>query len=359
MLSATVIGSGQVAVARHASSMIHSPSAGISPVSSATGMKTLGGTKPRCGWFQRSSASKPTSFWVLALISGWKTRWNCLAAMALRRSAFEPDAILLLGLELGREIAGAAAAGVLRLVEREVGLEDEVVDRGAVDRAERAADRDADADLGLVDHVGLADRAMIRSASCSTVLRLCASLMTIANSSPPMRPTVPLAATSSTSRLATARSTASPLGWPKVSLTGLKPSRSRNMIAHGTLPRGRAAQRFAEQLADAAAVGQAGQHVDVGEVGQALLRLANLGDVGADSAEAFEAAGGVDDRVAGHRDPARAARRRQLHLQRVERLLFEQHAGQARHGRREVREASGRCSWLAGLPSIRLMRRLM
>src|SRR5205085_6584090 len=36
--------------------------------------------------------------------------------------------------------------------------EDEVVDRRAVDRAESAADRDADADLGLIDHVRLADR---------------------------------------------------------------------------------------------------------------------------------------------------------------------------------------------------------
>ena len=86
MLSATVIGSGQVAAARQASSITHSPIAGMRPVSSATGMKTFGGTKPRCGWFQRISASKPISFWVLALISGWKTRWNCFEAIAERRS---------------------------------------------------------------------------------------------------------------------------------------------------------------------------------------------------------------------------------------------------------------------------------
>ena len=42
---------------------------------------------------------------------------------------------------------------------------------------------------------------------------------------------------------------------------------------------GRGAQRLAEQLADAAAVGQARQHVDIGEMGQPLLRLADLGDV--------------------------------------------------------------------------------
>ena len=71
---------------------------------------------------------------------------------------FRADAVVLLRLQLGREIAGDAAAGVLGLVERKVGLEDQIVDRGAVDRAEGAADRHADADLGLVDHVGLGDR---------------------------------------------------------------------------------------------------------------------------------------------------------------------------------------------------------
>ena len=158
MLSATVIGSGQVAAARHASSITHSPIDGISPLSSATGMKTLGGTSPRCGWFQRISASKPISFCVLALISGWIDEMELLGGDGLAKIALEPDAIFLLGLELGREIAGATAAGILRLVQREVGLEDQVVDRGAVDRPERATDRHADADLGLIDDIGLLDR---------------------------------------------------------------------------------------------------------------------------------------------------------------------------------------------------------
>ena len=100
------------------------------------------------------------------------------------------------------------------------------------------------------------------------------------------------------------------------------------MIAQGTLPAVACAQRLAEQLADAAAVGQARQHVHVGEVGQPLLRLADLGDVAADAAEALEPAGGIDDRVAGDRDPARPARGLQLHLERVERLLLEQHAAE-------------------------------
>ena len=126
----------------------------------------------------------------------------------------EADAILLLRLQRGGEIAGAAAARILGLVEREVGLEDEVVDGRAVDRAEGAADRDADDDLGLVDANGSLIAAMMRSASCWTFLRLWPSVTTMANSSPPMRPTWPSTATSSTSRLATPRRTASPLGWP-------------------------------------------------------------------------------------------------------------------------------------------------
>ena len=158
MLSATVIGSGQVAAARQASSITHSPMAGIRPLSSATGMKTLGGTKPRCGWFQRISASKPISFWVLALTKRLEDQVELLGGDRLAQVGLEPDAVLLLRLQLRREIARDAAAGVLRLVEREVGLEDQVVDRRAVDRAEGAADRHADADFGLVDHVGLFDR---------------------------------------------------------------------------------------------------------------------------------------------------------------------------------------------------------
>src|SRR6476646_1329600 len=61
---------------------------------------------------------------------------------------------------------------------------------------------------------------------------------------------------------------------------------------------------------------------------QTFLRLANLGDIGTHPAEAFEPPGGIDDRVARHRDPARAARSPKLHLQRIERLLFEKHAAE-------------------------------
>ena len=88
----------------------------------------------------------------------------------------------------------------------------------------------------------------------------------------------------------------------------------------------RRAKRLAKKLADAPAVRKTRKHVDVGEMGQALLRLPNFGDIGSDAAKSFKAAGGVDDRVAGDRNPASAARRLQLHFERIERLLLEQHA---------------------------------
>ena len=146
-------------------------------------------------------------------------------------------------------------------------------------------------------------------------------------------------------------STASPLGWPNVSLTGLKPSRSRNMIAQGTLPAVAARQRLAEQLADPAAVGQAGQHVHIGEVGQPLLGLADLGDVGADAAEALEPAGDVDDRIAGEaRSSACRARVFSSISRLVERLAREQDAAERGCCRRAAPAANGRS---AGWPSGR------
>ncbi len=59
------------------------------------------------------------------------------------------------------------------------------------------------------------------------------------NSSPPRRPIVSLSRRTSPIRPATRRSSSSPTGWPKVSLTPLKPSRSMN-IAEASTPRRRA-----------------------------------------------------------------------------------------------------------------------
>ena len=49
----------------------HSPIGTISPVSSASAMKSVGCTRPRSGWFQRTSASSDTIFLRLRSKIGW------------------------------------------------------------------------------------------------------------------------------------------------------------------------------------------------------------------------------------------------------------------------------------------------
>jgi hypothetical protein len=59
-------------------------------------------------------------------------------------------------------------------------------------------------------------------------------------------------------------------------------------------------------------------------VGQPFLSLPNLGDVGAHAPEAFEPARGIDDRVAGDRNPAHPVGSLELHFQVREGLLVEE-----------------------------------
>ena len=49
------------AACSHARSSTQRPSGMMKPVSSASGMKRSGGTRPRVGWFQRTRASKPSN----------------------------------------------------------------------------------------------------------------------------------------------------------------------------------------------------------------------------------------------------------------------------------------------------------
>ena len=81
---------------------------------------------------------------------------------------------------------------------------------------------------------------------------------------------------------------------------------------------------IAEQLADSTTVRQTRKHVHVRKMREPLLRLAHFGDVAADAAKALEAAGRIDDRIARNRNPARAASGLQLHVELVERLLLKQ-----------------------------------
>ena len=158
MLSATVIGSGQVAAARQASSMTHSPMRRHQPAFLGDRDEHVRRDEAALRVVPADQRLEPDQLLGPGVDQRLEDKVELLGRDRAAEVGFEADAVLLLRLQLGREIAGAAAAGVLRLVERKVGLEDEVVDRGAVDRAEGAADRHADADFGLVDHIGLLDR---------------------------------------------------------------------------------------------------------------------------------------------------------------------------------------------------------
>ena len=70
-LTAIVSASDQRIASRQAWLSTHSPSGTISPISSASGMNSAGDTRPRSGWRQRSSASKPTMAWRSRSICGW------------------------------------------------------------------------------------------------------------------------------------------------------------------------------------------------------------------------------------------------------------------------------------------------
>ena len=60
----------------------HSPIGTINPVSSASGMNSVGEMMPRSGWRQRTSASTPT-IWVLGTsICGWYSRYSSLFCKA-------------------------------------------------------------------------------------------------------------------------------------------------------------------------------------------------------------------------------------------------------------------------------------
>ena len=81
-------------------------------------------------------------------------------------------------------------------------------------------------------------------------------------------------------RCATSISSRSPTSWPRVSLSVLKLSRSRNRIAPQWPLRVRSCQRLAQPVLQQAAVGQLGQRVVIGQAVNLGLRLRVLRDIG-------------------------------------------------------------------------------
>ena len=96
------------------------------------------------------------------------------------------------------------------------------------------------------------------------------------NSSPPSRATI-ASPTLAPRRAATARSSSSPTGWPSVSLTALKLSRSTQSKASAAAAPLGLLELEVEMLAEEGAVGQAGQAVVEGELGDPPLALGDAG----------------------------------------------------------------------------------
>ena len=105
--------------------------------------------------------------------------------------------------------------------------------------------------------------------------------MITTNSSPPSRHTRPTSLRSSATlirRWPTSMSNSSPVEWPSVSFTSLKPSRSNSTIDVGRL-RAVAGKQPPQLLLQRKSIGQAGQLVVMGEPPQLLFRLQAVGDV--------------------------------------------------------------------------------
>ena len=153
----------------------------------------------------------------------------------------EASARLRLRAQHRQEEPIGAPAGRLRLVEREVGIGDQLVDALAVVGRDRDAGAAADMQDVIPDRERLGEPLEHRIDDLAHDQRIAASGQITMNSSPPSRQTWPRSPATSTSRCPTSISSWSPVEWPSVSLTSLKPSRSNSAIAVGRRCRSAAA----------------------------------------------------------------------------------------------------------------------
>ena len=123
-----------------------------------------------------------------------------------------------------------------------------------------------------------ATRSAIAIASSSSARRS----IRIPNSSPPKRATMSPGRRCARRRGATARSSASPAWWPRLSLISLKWSRSRKRIPTGEPETRGPPQRVVERVDEAEPVGQAGERVVEDAVAQRLVGGVALEGVGED-----------------------------------------------------------------------------
>ena len=120
------LGQAPLGACRHASLSTQRPTSTICFVSSSSGMNVSGCTTPRTGWFQRTSASTPSTRPYSRSKIGWYTRKNSPRSIAAAEVELEGEPVLDRGLHLALERDVAIAARGLRFVQRDVGVAQQV-----------------------------------------------------------------------------------------------------------------------------------------------------------------------------------------------------------------------------------------
>ena len=145
----------------------NSPSGMIRPVASATGMKRSGGTRPRVGECQRSSASTPTIASAAEVDrAAGSGRLNSPRWRPSRSSCSSPSSSPSSRAISSLEHLVAAAAGLLGGVHRDVGVPDQLVARARAAAVSDDADAGAERELAVRrSSTGSDRRSSSRSAS--------------------------------------------------------------------------------------------------------------------------------------------------------------------------------------------------
>ncbi len=219
---------------RQAVASTQRPSCTIDPSSSASPMNRFGVSMPNCGWFQRTRASTPRSRPSSMHTSGWYSSTNSSRSMAGRRVEARAWRVMRWALRSGsKRVQRALPSAFAQYSVVSAACIRPVAEVPAACRSTTPMDADTDSRRPARSNgAWTASRtASARSASCSVPVE---SSTSRANSSPPSRATSgtltrpwPASSAQRVRRSATAASSRSPTRWPRVSLTALKPSRSR------------------------------------------------------------------------------------------------------------------------------------
>ena len=243
-------------------------SAAVWLLRSAAAKNSCGAIGPSSGWCQRASISTECMSPVARSTIGWTTTAKLVALHGVAQVGGQADAVQRLGHEVRREDPDTAGAG-LRGVHREVRGAQQVRRGRRVPRRERDAERPARRAAGCRRPRRRSSNALSsRPASARAATSSAQPGATTANSSPPSRATTASSPIAVTKRPASTRSSSSPAWWPRVSLTALKPLKSRTMTANGICRR--RVGRLLQQRAEAEPVRQAGELVGAGLEVQAL-----------------------------------------------------------------------------------------